>query len=212
VSQLFGIETRERAPSVKTQKAVKLMALMCVALLIIAFAINSVSDAKPLLQIATDGRPISIQSLMGCLIGGLLSALTFAAILLLPTLSGFTRHLIDILESVLDVNSLSPVSAISVSLCAGIGEEALFRGALQPIIGIWWSSLLFAILHINPSRLMSDARSTVAFATSVFAVSLLFGQIFISIGLVAAIAAHSAWDFVALLSLKQASRAARMGA
>jgi membrane protease YdiL (CAAX protease family) len=211
VSQLFGIETRERTPSVKTQKAVKLMALMCLALLAIAFAINSVSSAKPLLQIAVAGRPISMQLLIGGLVGGLLSALTFAAVLFVPTFSGFTRHLIDILETVLDVNSLSPVSASCVSLCAGIGEETLFRGALQPMIGIWWASLLFAILHINPSRLMSDPRSTAAFATSVFVVSLLFGQIFTSIGLVAAIAAHFAWDFVAVLSLKQASRAARMG-
>ena len=35
---------------------------------------------------------------------------------------------------------------------SGVGEEALFRGALQPEIGIVASSLLFGALHIGPDR------------------------------------------------------------
>lgn len=187
------------------------MALMCVAQLAIAFAINWAFGTTPLLQIATEGRPISTQSISGVAIGVVLSALACAAVLFLPPLSGFKRYLIGILETILDMDSLNPVWALWISLCAGIGEETLFRGALQPIIGIWWASLLFAVLHINPVWLRSDARSTATFATSVLMASLLFGQIFTSIGLVAAIAAHSAWDLVAVLSLKRASREARMG-
>ena len=35
---------------------------------------------------------------------------------------------------------------------SGVGEEALFRGALQPEIGIVASSLLFGALHVGPDR------------------------------------------------------------
>jgi membrane protease YdiL (CAAX protease family) len=41
------------------------------------------------------------------------------------------------------------VGAALVSLAAGVGEEILFRGALQPRIGIGLSAALFAILHVQ---------------------------------------------------------------
>lgn len=36
-----------------------------------------------------------------------------------------------------------------LSLSAGLGEEILFRGALQPVFGLWATSLLFAIAHVQ---------------------------------------------------------------
>jgi len=33
-----------------------------------------------------------------------------------------------------------------------LGEEMLFRGLLQPAIGIVWSSLIFGLLHVGPDR------------------------------------------------------------
>ena len=46
-----------------------------------------------------------------------------------------------------------------VSLCAGIGEEILFRGAIQPLIGIIFTAVVFVVLHgyLNPK----DARISV---------------------------------------------------
>jgi uncharacterized protein len=41
------------------------------------------------------------------------------------------------------------LGAALVSLAAGVGEEILFRGALQPRIGIGLSAALFAILHVQ---------------------------------------------------------------
>lgn len=41
---------------------------------------------------------------------------------------------------------------VLVSVFSGVGEEALFRGALQPVLGIWLSSLLFGALHVGPDR------------------------------------------------------------
>ncbi|MCS6826651.1 MAG: CPBP family intramembrane metalloprotease [Caldilinea sp.] len=43
----------------------------------------------------------------------------------------------------------SPWGIISIGLAAGIGEEALFRGAMQPRFGLIVTSLLFALVHSN---------------------------------------------------------------
>jgi membrane protease YdiL (CAAX protease family) len=38
---------------------------------------------------------------------------------------------------------------LALSIGAGVGEEILFRGALQPVLGIWFTSILFAIVHVQ---------------------------------------------------------------
>jgi membrane protease YdiL (CAAX protease family) len=50
----------------------------------------------------------------------------------------------------LEFANVSPfVGVPAVSLAAGVGEEAIFRGALQPRFGIILTSLLFAALHLQ---------------------------------------------------------------
>ena len=56
-----------------------------------------------------------------------------------------------------DVESLSellmgplfatPFGIVSIGLAAAVGEEPIFRGALQPRFGLVLSSLLFALVH-----------------------------------------------------------------
>jgi len=36
-----------------------------------------------------------------------------------------------------------------LALAAGIGEEILFRGALQPVLGLWMTAVLFALVHVQ---------------------------------------------------------------
>ena len=36
-----------------------------------------------------------------------------------------------------------------LALAAGIGEEILFRGAIQPIFGLWFTSFVFAVIHVQ---------------------------------------------------------------
>lgn len=38
---------------------------------------------------------------------------------------------------------------VILALAAGIGEEILFRGAIQPVLGKWFTSIMFAIAHIQ---------------------------------------------------------------
>jgi membrane protease YdiL (CAAX protease family) len=39
-----------------------------------------------------------------------------------------------------------------LALASGVAEEAFFRGALQPVTGLWIASLLFAAAHFVPRR------------------------------------------------------------
>jgi membrane protease YdiL (CAAX protease family) len=50
------------------------------------------------------------------------------------------------------VGPLSPAQAWVLALASGIGEEAFFRGALQPVVGLLPASLLFAAAHFVPRR------------------------------------------------------------
>jgi membrane protease YdiL (CAAX protease family) len=44
-------------------------------------------------------------------------------------------------------NVTNPFIAVVLAFCAGIGEEILFRGAIQPRLGIPFTAFLFAIAH-----------------------------------------------------------------
>jgi len=41
---------------------------------------------------------------------------------------------------------------VLVSAFSGVGEEAFFRGALQPMLGLVVTSILFGALHVGPDR------------------------------------------------------------
>ncbi len=43
--------------------------------------------------------------------------------------------------------NLTYADAIFLSLCAGIGEELLFRSGIQDLLGVWVTSLLFVAIH-----------------------------------------------------------------
>lgn len=44
---------------------------------------------------------------------------------------------------------LTPMGILTLGLSAGLGEETLFRGAIQPRFGLILTSLLFAVVHGN---------------------------------------------------------------
>jgi len=88
-----------------------------------------------------------------------------------------------------NVDSLAP--AIAIALAAGIGEEILFRGALQPRLGIVAAALIFAVLH---------AQYAISLATlEIFILGLFLGMLRRRAGTTAAIVAHSGYDMILLL-------------
>lgn len=88
---------------------------------------------------------------------------------------------------------VSPLAALAVSLSAGIGEELLFRGALQPRLGLVLTSLLFAIGHAHYG--LSPAM------VEVFVVSLVLGLVRLRTNTTACLVIHAGYDFLNLLLL-----------
>jgi membrane protease YdiL (CAAX protease family) len=101
----------------------------------------------------------------------------------------------------------SPLVLALVSLAAGVGEEALFRGVIQaalgsathPAVGLLGASVLFGLTHLV----------TRTYALLAGVLGLYLGAItMISGNLVPAIVAHALYDFVALLYWTRAASAA----
>jgi len=51
------------------------------------------------------------------------------------------------ISDILFGNLQSPIGALTLGLAAGLGEEVLFRGALQPRFGLLFTTLLFTVSH-----------------------------------------------------------------
>lgn len=78
--------------------------------------------------------------------------------------------------------------ALTIGLAAGIGEEILFRGAMQPRFGLALTALLFAALH---------TQYTVSLAlVQIFVVALLLGFARQRANTTTAIAIHATYNFV----------------
>ena len=94
-------------------------------------------------------RPTQRQLLLGLGIMGLLIMLQWAIgavwALLNPQEAEFLGQVNESLLAGFD----SPGEWLILAVAAGVGEEVLFRGALQPIFGIFLTSLLFAVVHIQ---------------------------------------------------------------
>lgn len=81
--------------------------------------------------------------------------------------------------------------ALVLGLAAGIGEETLFRGAIQPRFGIVFTALIFALLHqqYGPSLITVGA----------FASGIIFGLERKYMGTIPAIITHTVYNTIAVL-------------
>jgi len=85
-------------------------------------------------------------------------------------------------------SALGPVglpNALLLALASGLAEEMFFRGALQPRVGLWAASGLFALLHFLPRRTLWPWTAFALLA------GLVFGLLFQWTGnLIAPVVAH----------------------
>ncbi len=86
------------------------------------------------------------------------------------------------------------------SASAGFSEELLFRGAVQPLLGIWITSLLFALAHGGGAK---ASKGNLFFGLFIFGISLLLGVVYVEVGLLAGMVTHFALDFAALLQYRR---------
>jgi uncharacterized protein len=88
----------------------------------------------------------------------------------------------------------NPIGAIVLGASAGIGEEAVFRGALQPRLGIIIPSLLFMMLH-GPQYGFNLAL------LGLFGVSIILGLVRKHVNTTAAMITHALFNAVQVLAL-----------
>jgi membrane protease YdiL (CAAX protease family) len=82
--------------------------------------------------------------------------------------------------------------ALLIGVGAGLGEETLFRGAVQPILGIIPTSILFASMHVQygPSLLLGY----------IFVLSLGLGYLRRRYNTTASFLAHAGYNFVGVMA------------
>lgn len=86
-----------------------------------------------------------------------------------------------------------PGKALVLALSAGVGEELLFRGALQPRLGIWFTSLAFALGHLQYG--FSPAL------VEVFIISIVLAYLRQKANTTTCVVVHTAYNFLDLLLL-----------
>ena len=92
---------------------------------------------------------------------------------------------------------LGPRAAVLVGLSAGLGEELLFRGLLQPLAGLPLASLTFGLAHVA-------GRGMAAFGVWATLMGALLGGLTLATGgLIAAIIAHGVYDALALTYIRR---------
>lgn len=128
----------------------------------------------------------------GLLVGVVAALAVTAAVLYTSALRDFRA----LLRAAYAKARLRRADMLLVAVNAGTGEELLFRGIVQPLLGLGWTSLVFALLHLPG---VPRSRGRAAFGLYVFVVSLALGALYERRGLAAAMAAHAAFDFVFLV-------------
>lgn len=163
-----------------------------VVYLTLTFVILRVFHNAPLSSLFRHGYSFHIQLFTGILFG-LLAAGIIAAVMLRTSIS-------DILTDYAIVNliagmRLTPFDRLQISFFAGAGEELLFRGALQPLIGIGLASILFVGIH---GYFKFTSFKHILYGGIMFALSVGLGLLYEWSGLVAAMCAHAVYDLVML--------------
>lgn len=89
-------------------------------------------------------------------------------------------------------------AAVIVGLAAGVGEELLFRGVLQPLVGLPLASLLFGAAHVA-------GREMVGFGVWAACMGAVLGALMAGTGgLLAPVVAHGVYDALALTYIRRA--------
>lgn len=187
----------------QTRPPIRLTAqlLTCLVFLVIAAAIILVAYAEPL-SVFVGPMNVGNQLLFGLGLSALAAAGSYVSFRLTAS-SESTRKTIAAYAR-LDLSGFNPVW---ISLAAGIGEEVLFRAALQPLLGVWITSVIFLLTHTPVYQFRKLDKATLVQAAGVFGVSVVLGFIYQYVGLLAAVLVHVAIDVVGLYVVRNALRA-----
>jgi len=147
-----------------------------------------------ILEALARGFPLWKQLAVGAAIGVVVGVALSVAVFTIPWLEALR------VKAQIVVNAIQPrwYDLVVLSLAAGWGEEILFRGALQPVVGIWIASLLFAAAH---GMLNFRSKGQIAYTAFLFLAGFGLGLVYEWAGLVASMTLHAVYDFAGLTTL-----------
>lgn len=169
-------------------RRVLIMIILSQAVLILIAAIIMYFSNESLVNIIVSGSGLSVV-LYGLLvtIGALL--LVGLAYILFPSLKDMGTRIIED-----GLRMFGKWQLVLLGVTAAIGEEILFRGALQPIIGIIPASILFGFVHMGWQKDMWPYSATAA------AIGILLGLAYQYTGEIwVSIIGHGLYNMVAIL-------------
>ena len=159
------------------------------------FLIEAV-QGRPLLDLVGGTRPLLLQLPVG-MAYGLACGLAVRHLARRPFMSEVVARYAEIGRRL-----ARPLDIVLLSVCAGVGEEIMARGAIQHWLGIVPTAVAFVAIHgyLDPR----DRR------VSLLGMAYLAGNVPLGFmadhwGLAAPMAAHAAFDVMALLELARAS-------
>lgn len=129
---------------------------------------------------------------MGLGAGAVASGIVFIVIKLPPVsniLSDFT------IFKALSKANFSFLDNTQISIFAGAGEELLFRGAIQPLLGNTLTSFIFIAIH---GYFKFKSPGHILFGVMMFGLSCMLGLLFEEVGLISAMCAHAIYDLIML--------------
>jgi uncharacterized protein len=172
----------------------KLSLATLIGMPLIAVIIDFFSDTVHLPSTLMGVEPLWKQLVVGISLG-ISSAAVAHVVLSLPFMRAINTKYVNMFSQF----KLGWNEILFVSFCAGVGEEILFRGAIQPLIGIILTSIFFVAIHgyLNPK----EWRISVYGFTLTLVICAL-GYASKNIGILSAIIAHFMID-VWLLHLLQ---------
>lgn len=176
--------------------------LTCVAFSLIAFVIIFVAQSDPV-SVLRGPMPLGSQLLFGLGLSALAAVGSYISFRL--TARSEATHNTVTAYGRLDLSGLNP---LWMSIAAAVGEELLFRAALQPLLGVWLTSIVFLLTHTPVYQFRKLNRATLVQAAGVFGASVALGFIYQYVGLLAAMMVHTALDVVGLYVVRN-SLAAR---
>lgn len=171
------------------------LVLQVVLYLVLAYAAVGVWFARSL-RAATERLGIAWPTwrTIGAALGGL--AVGMAVTLLINGIGmvlqpGVAAEL-DAVTEELTAEVQNPAGALLLGVSAGVGEEAIFRGALQPRFGIVATSVVFSLLHTQYGLNFA--------VVGIFGLSVVLGVLRQRFGTTAAMITHALFNFLVVLA------------
>jgi len=163
--------------------------------LVITFILYEFNFTSFLVPVLVGKFNIAIQVLIGIAGGGCMILLAF-----FMSKWEFLNEVQSKFAIQLGGYQLSLQEIVFLSFCAGFGEEMLFRGMLQPWLGIFFTAFLFIALH---GYISVKSSAHLIFGLALWSMGIGLGLLGAYSGLISAAIAHMIYDIYAFLNIQR---------